>query len=172
MPERLFRDDGGAALERVAQLEDENRRLRAEVDRLTQGETQGETPVAGSSASFGPASRPAVVGVVTAGLAVAFASALSISTRHVHHDHARFRVREAMTPGVALAAPTVSPALPNVIQVGTRASAPTSECTYFDADGHKHYRLECLERGPRPPRPSRVIDRQDPWAAPVVAPQR
>lgn len=33
--ERLFRDADGAALERVARLEDENRQLRAEIERLT-----------------------------------------------------------------------------------------------------------------------------------------
>jgi hypothetical protein len=33
-PERLFRDSAGAALERAARLEDENKRLRHEVERL------------------------------------------------------------------------------------------------------------------------------------------
>src|SRR5689334_616510 len=32
--ERLFRDDAGAAIERATRLEEENRSLRAEVDRL------------------------------------------------------------------------------------------------------------------------------------------
>ena len=42
-PERLFRDDGGAALERVAQLEDENRHLRARLAQLERTRGQADT---------------------------------------------------------------------------------------------------------------------------------
>jgi uncharacterized small protein (DUF1192 family) len=44
--ERLFRDDAGAALERVACLEEENARLRAEIERLRAGASRS-TPLRG-----------------------------------------------------------------------------------------------------------------------------
>jgi hypothetical protein len=161
--ERLFRDEAGAALERVAALEDENRRLRAEVERLANsaeiretalscGNVPGNVPV--------PNGRSAVAGMVTASLAVLFASSLSLfGGRHVHHEHVHPRLHDAMNPGVALTMPPAGPAptMPSVIEVAPRT---LSECVTVDAEGHKHYKRECLDLG------RNTIERSDPWSAP------
>src|SRR5690348_6925224 len=76
--ERLFRDDIGAALERVSRLEEENRRLRAEVERLERG-TEPR-----------PTRRRPPTTVLVAALSTVLMSAMVVaSATRGHHCHAR-----------------------------------------------------------------------------------
>jgi hypothetical protein len=73
--ERLFRDDAGAAIERAARLEDENRRLREELQRLT-GTSTSTTPTPGEMLEVPSPRRRAddrMIAVVVLGMVTAFA---------------------------------------------------------------------------------------------------
>ena len=119
--ERLFRDAEGAALERVARLEDENRRLRAEVDRL--------------SAQQGVARHGTALGHPLPGRFIVLAMALPLGIVSLllavgprHHPRA---------------CPSMSP---RSFQVTPYAPLPAT-CTQpysVDARGGRHYAPECL----------------------------
>jgi hypothetical protein len=127
-PERLFRDDAGAAIERVAQLEEENAQLRAEVNRLRDlREVKGSSTVRIGARSPSPwvvlgiAAAPAFLGIVL------IAASLSSST----------------PPPARVENPP--PRAPRVAKV----SAAKPECSppyFYDSSGVKHYKASCLGR--------------------------
>jgi len=152
-PERLFRDDGGAAIERVARLEDENRQLRAEIARLKRPGRDAPTV----RTRLRPSETVLLAVMLVTGLAGIFVFVGTV---------ARVRDRDAAYPP---AAPTLRPRIvsadppprvPPVDEVGpTYASPPgtiigasplpSSGCTppfWYDARGVKHYKERCLAR--------------------------
>lgn len=156
--ERLFRDDGGAALERAARLEDENRRLRAELERLRRAGHDdlptGRIPPAPGFSAF-------VVGVVCGtaclGIAVAFLSgtghtrrarvrpATPVPTYTVHHPAPPVMPQPAFTASFDDPLP---PSKPTVIKVSPvrRAMDPACDPPYaVGRDGVKRYKEECFK---------------------------
>src|SRR5687767_4809489 len=104
IPERLFRDEAGAALERVARLEEENRRLRDEVELLRRGaeEPPPLEPPHDRRAGDSPAARAAgacVVFTVAGSLLAMTMTMLGASHHHHHHGHAHRRPHVAVPDG-------------------------------------------------------------------------
>ena len=120
-PERLFRDEGGAAIERVARLEDENRKLRDEVERLARGE-EPRRPTA-------TAMLPALVAILSATLLVG-GLATAIGAR-CNHRHVRSQRISHVTPE-----PRQSP-------VATIATGDCVDDSWTDADGVDRFKFRC-----------------------------
>jgi hypothetical protein len=146
--ERLFRDASGAAVERAAQLEDENRALRAEVERLRL--------VAGEPAPppRGRADERVLAGLLGGMLALFVGAAAMISRPHGHCPSARGVATVRLTPGVAIAPLDDRAPRPSVIPVEgpvTRTlprSKDGAECNppyTISPDGHRRYKLSCIE---------------------------
>ena len=147
-PERLFRDDGGAALERAARLEDENRELRAEIARLRRPGRDADTV-----RTTRPTGQPRffLVGFLLAMAAFGFALVLG-GIRHTS-----LAPRRAPAVRVIPADPVPRPApvlieLPPPATTGTvlgSSAAAEDDCTqpyWYDARGVKHYKRQCLTR--------------------------
>ncbi len=138
MSEHLYRDEVGAAVERLAQLEDENARLREELARL-------DAPKKAAASSR-----------LTAALMVFFAGVLSLAALGVGHGcpqrgaaakRARLVAsqRTKTTPDARSRAVGFEPTEFRVIQDGDDCATPY----YYDANGVKHYRASCLAFGVR-----------------------
>lgn len=143
-PERLFRDDGGAALERAARLEDENRRLREEIDRLKRPGRDADTV-----RTTRPAANPRffLVGFLLAMAAFGFALVLG-GIRHTSPAPRRApAVRVIPADPVPVPVPVeLSPPAATGTVLGTSAAAE-ADCTqpfWYDARGVKHYKKHCL----------------------------
>ena len=111
--ERLFRDDTGAALERASRLEDENRRLRAEIDRLRHGPPYG--PAFGEPPpDLGTPRRSddRVIAAVVLGMVTLFAGVTLAARPHTgrYSCGARHPASFAFqsNPGVAVGGPSVT----------------------------------------------------------------
>ena len=129
-PERLFRDEHGAAIERIARLEDENRQLRAEVDRLTNGDPS-ETP---ASPSLGCGRPPMAASLAAVVIALTTTAIMTMSVSARRSCHPRRATVHRVAPRVAAGSPVL---------LGPQAR----DCTVpyvVDARGTKHYRPECL----------------------------
>jgi hypothetical protein len=138
-PERLFRDDGGAALERAARLEDENRELRAEIERLRASPEDRPAP---PRATVRADERTALALVLTV-TTVLISLGATIGFRR--HHHARMpRAATHMNPGIAITpAPPPLPVTAPEIDV-TRADN-CSVPYFYDDSGMKQLRPECLD---------------------------
>jgi hypothetical protein len=168
-PDRLYRDAGGAALERAARLEDENRRLRAEVERLRVGAGGGDgngDPRTVDAEGADHPGRPRVaatyLAVATATMAVLLASAMTVRTRHVHYVHVD-RGGHTASSGIAIVRPP-SP-LPAPVVIGASPSQSDESCTpayVVDERGVRHYKAHCM--GGAAATFDRHIERSDPWA--------
>lgn len=157
LPERLFRDDGGAALERVARLEDENRRLRAEIARLENGGTPPSPP-------SNPKGAATVLLLATAAAVLVGSATFSARVSHRHHYRPPHTPRLLETPR---ATPVVTPVNDadctqpfwtdndGVTHVKAHCATDTTEgdragrsdCTtpfWYDANGRKHYKRQCI----------------------------
>lgn len=136
--ERLFRDADGAALERVARLEDENRQLRAEVDRLTAASAHEEGPPR-------PRSRPSQH---LSGRFFLFAMALPfgilslIMAAGVARHH---RCPAARSP--AYGVEVVGPRHRFHVEVPREVRSADDGCAppyVYDGHGLRHYKRECI----------------------------
>lgn len=131
MSEHLYRDEVGAAVERLAQLEEENARLRGELDRLT-----------------GP-KKAAAHARLTAALMVFMAGALSLAgvglgSECPEHAAAAKRARFVASQRTQKIIDTRSRATEfRVIRDGDDCATPY----YYDANGVKRYRASCLAFG-------------------------
>lgn len=143
-PERLFRDDAGAALERAAHLEHENQQLRAEIARMR----EPGNPRPGRDATTVRTNRfplrYAALGSMTA--MVVIGAAMMV-----------FASRPAPPHPVVMQRPLVLPS-PQITPAPTLAVAPApveeDDCTTpytYDDQRVKHYKLQCIhpERRPR-----------------------
>lgn len=138
--ERLFRDDAGAALERVARLEEENARLREEVERLKRSRVEVCTfrlrPVSAASC----VSRMVLT---TSGAVLGMALVVAVFGRSA---------RRPAPPPVPIATYVPVPPTPIVYSPPrTTATAPAEKrpCAVpcvDGADGIKRYKTECLGR--------------------------
>lgn len=130
--ERLFRDDGGAALERVARLEDENRRLRAELERLRRSRPDPTPPAASATSLMRGRAVVFGIGVATATtlFGIAIASASGVSTHHPPRRSTRQIPREAR--------PVLAPA-------STADDPNCREPFWVDANRVKHYKVACIK---------------------------
>lgn len=120
-PERLFRDETGAALERVAELEDENARLRAEIERLRNASSTVRVVPRSPSpwVILGMAAAPAFVGIVLIAASLA-----------------------QPTPPPRVESPP-PPRAPRVAKI--QAAKPECAVPYYvDRDGVKRYKPACL----------------------------
>jgi hypothetical protein len=133
--ERLFRDETGAALERVLQLEAENASLREELDRLRSG-----------SRDTVPSRRRARVGpqIVMAGSSMLIA----LTAVFLMFSDADVRRQDGPRPRTRIPEPT--PRVPPVYNGEPRIIlGPAAGCEipyWYDAEGVKHYKPSCLER--------------------------
>ena len=147
-PERLFRDDGAAALERAARLEDENRQLRAEIAQLKRpgrdADTVRTTRPTGSPRFF-------LVGFVLAMTTFGFALVLG-TFRHASSPPRRanaVRVIPADPVPVAAPVPVELPPPATGTVLGTSSASAADDCTrpyWYDGRGVKHYKKHCLTR--------------------------
>jgi hypothetical protein len=125
-PERLFRDDAGAALERVHRLEQENQALRAEIEGFKAGR---------------PSPVPLAYRIGT--LALSVATMAVGATLTFAGDPAR---PQCEPPPVYVSPPptfTVPPPPPAVYH------PDLNDCTipyWYDAQNVKHYKAGCLSR--------------------------
>lgn len=124
-PERLFRDSAGAALERAARLEDENKRLRQEVELLRR---PGRDAVTVRT----PRSIAPYLAFTTVMVAAAIGALMAMSLRPprpapavLHHN------LPATPPGVGA----------RLVEDDACASPFT-----YDEDGRKLYKPECLAK--------------------------
>ena len=145
VPERLFRDDAGAAGERAARLEEDNRRLRSEVERLRRSPPRIESTSHGGPHGVGLTAQAFVVGVATAttclGLALVFLA--EPATRHRHRIHPT-QHRQSLSIGAAPRA-RASVERPSVAPVRT-ADENCKSPFWIDDRGRKHYKIACLEQ--------------------------
>lgn len=146
-PERLFRDEAGAALERAARLEEENQQLRAEVARLR----AGALPRSAREATTVRTSQQGALRtllLVTVGLCFAGTMATMRASRPCRSSSAGF-------PGIAVAPARPVPMTPPTLAVPVATPAPDdTDCSVpYTYDEHlvKHYKARCLHpaRGPR-----------------------
>lgn len=121
MSERLYRDDVGAAVERLEQLEAENAHLRAELARVS-------TPV--PTAALRTRATAAVVLLVTVAIS---AAGLALRGPHQHRSHCTRRAEAAPA--------TLAPEFSTI-----RGADDCSMPYYYDANGMKRYKPSCLER--------------------------
>lgn len=123
--ERLFRDADGAALERVARLEDENRQLRAEIERLTSDRTPEPGPPRGRSHQLSGR-------FFLLAMALPFGMLSLITAAGVARHHR---------------CPAAGPAY-GIEVVGPRHRFPTADACappyVHDAHGLRHYKRECI----------------------------
>jgi hypothetical protein len=154
VPERLFRDDQGAAIERALRLEEENRRLRDEVARL-----RGRGPVhEDPTPRVPPSPLPAAVAALVAGMLM-LGGLLTTFNGHGRH-------RRARPPRITnVVVPTGQPVLTQVdadcadpfftdsdgsLRVKTQCTPPTApagDCAtpfWVDTRGIKHYKRQCV----------------------------
>ena len=142
-PERLFRDAEGAALERVARLEDENRRLRTEVERLTRqrDKPQEEDRPTHRLPSAAPHPLPGRFFVLAMALPLTMISLLlAVGPRHHTRSCSPPRYGEAIAPRTFQMTPyvplDVTPVDPN--------APPCAPPWVTDARGRRHYKVECI----------------------------
>jgi hypothetical protein len=143
--ERLFRDEAGAALERAARLEDENRRLRAEVERLSQGPGGPGEPEFQVPEVDREVDKRLVVGVLAGALGLA---SLFLAARP-HHTHCSAARVVRGTPGIAVAPlPVIAPVEPLRTAPATPVIAPAArpgcDPPYTMSGGVRVYKSECL----------------------------
>lgn len=137
-PERLFRDDAGAALERIVRLEEENAALRAEIERLKLPARDGNTVRINRSTS------PVVaIGVTVAGAVLGVLLAYRFAAPPRHSDWADLPPPVVTPASIATYVPM--PTTPIVY-----APAPaTDSCAvpyWYDGAGAKHYKLQCATK--------------------------
>jgi hypothetical protein len=122
LPERLFRDDAGAAIERLHRLEEENRALRAELEHLRRS---------------GPENVPGPYRVGTVALCIAtiaVGATLAFSTGAVGYS----------------APPPPMPHIDYTVQAPPTTQmqmAPPPGCNppyYYDRDHNRVFKKECL----------------------------
>ena len=149
--ERLFRDETGAALERASRLEDENRRLRAEIDRLRQGPAGGQ--------GFGPPpfgspygeqtpelltprrSDDRVIAAVVLGMVTLFAGVTLAARPHTGHScGARHSFALQANPGIAVAGTPIRTGAP-------AASDPCAEPFVITDGMGLAVKAECIHPG-------------------------
>jgi hypothetical protein len=142
--ERLFRDDAGAALERVARLEEENARLREEVERLERSRVEVLTfrprPVSAVSSV-------SLMGLTASGALLGMALAVAVSSRS-----ARRPAPPPPTPTpMSIATYVPVPPTPIVYSPPRSMAAPPAEAEepcavsyVYGAGGVKRYKTECL----------------------------
>jgi hypothetical protein len=126
VPERLFRDDQGAAIERVARLEDENRRLRDELEQL-----RGGRPIPEDLPHRAPPSPlPAAVAALIAGMLM-LGGLLTTFSGHGPHR----RVRPPRYTNIVV--PPAQPVLTHP------ADADCADPFYTDSDGSLRVKTQC-----------------------------
>jgi hypothetical protein len=131
--ERLFRDDGGAALERAARLEDENRHLRSEVERLRRGPRGTEAEATRSAMT----AHSFIIGVATATTCLGIALVFLTDVRpHHHHSAPAHTVWQVPTSTPHFTAPPVAQ---------DRAEEDCRVPYWIDASNRKHYKLACIK---------------------------
>lgn len=135
--ERLFRDADGAALERVARLEDENRQLRAEVERLASAGLHDEGP---------PGPRPTPSHHLSGrfflfAMALPFGMLSLIMAAGVARHH---RCPAAVSP--AYGVEVVGPRHRFHVEVPreVRSADPCAPPYVYDGHGLRHYKRECI----------------------------
>jgi len=139
-PERLFRDETGAAFERAARLEDENQELRAEIARIKQGH-----PRPSRDATTVRTRRSQVVTAllgVGAGLVVLGTMAMVLAARpNPRRSVAVLQPRPVTPMWVPPPGPTlaVAPA-PTVAVDEDDCSTPY----WYDTARVKHYKAACI----------------------------
>jgi hypothetical protein len=149
---RVFRDDGAAALERVARLEDENRQLRAELSRLERPARDAET--VRTRTPHG--NEKIFLGGFLAATGM-FGVALMTFGAARHPTHPRRAPAVVVVPADPVPLATTAEAVPAIDgRVGSRnragtvlhtAPAPGADCTvpfWYDERGVKHYKKHCL----------------------------
>ena len=153
-PERLFRDDGGAALERVAQLEDENRELRARLSELERPRRDVDTvrtrPLRGGTGVLFLVGFTLAMGASVLALFVGAAHRPRPQRPHAPPVQVVLNADPAPTvyvsPGVDLRAQAAQQ--PTGTILGT-SPEPESDCTkpyWYDERNVKHYKKHCLAR--------------------------
>lgn len=132
MTERLYRDEVGAAVERLQQLEDENARLRAELDRLG-------TPRRAAEAH--PKTIAALMMFLAMGVSAAGVAVRSACPHRTckNRPHTIVSQRTFKTIDARSRAQSASPELTE-IRGGSDCSIPY----YYDGSGVKRYKAACI----------------------------
>lgn len=127
--DRGYRDELGAAAERLEALQEENDRLRAELDRLDEPQRAEARR------------RSSRVGMLLLGMVfgVTFAGAVSHRMARPHHTHPH---RNAFAPQHTMRAPDVRTRAPELtpIRFGDDCSLPY----YYDRNNVRRYKPSCL----------------------------
>lgn len=139
MIDRGYRDEIGAAVERLESLEEENARLRAELDRLDEPKR------------IEARRRSTRVGMLLLGIVfgVTFTGAVSHLTRPAGHSHFHRRshsYRHSFVPQHTAPSPVVRERAPELapIRYGDDCSIPY----YYDRNNVRHYKPSCLVDSP------------------------
>lgn len=134
MSDRGYRDEIGAAVERLEALQEENDRLRAELDRLDEPKR------------IEARKRSTRIGILLLGVVcgVTFTGALShaVSRPHSHsHPHSR-QYRNSFAPQHTARSPDVRARAQELtpIRYGDDCSIPY----YYDRNNVRHYKPSCL----------------------------
>jgi hypothetical protein len=130
MSDRGYRDEVGAAVERLEVLEEENARLRAELDRLDEPKR------------LEARRRTTRIGMLVLGMAfgIGFTGAFSHAVSHQHsrsrsHRHSFAPQHTSRSPDVRSRAQELAP-----IRYGDDCSIPY----YFDRNNVRRYKPSCL----------------------------
>jgi hypothetical protein len=132
MSDRGYRDEVGAAVERLEALHEENARLRAELDRLDEPKREAARR------------RSTRIGMLLLGMTfgIGFTGAVShgVSPHHSHgrhhrHSHSFAPQRIERAPDVRTRAPELTP-----IRYGDDCSLPY----YYDRNNVRHWKPSCL----------------------------
>jgi hypothetical protein len=128
--ERLYRDDVGAALERVRRLEQENQALRAEIEDIK----AGRAPVLPSPYRVGTIAL--CIATIAVGATLAFSSATQPSV-------VVYQPVPPPPPAMFEPQPVAAPTL-NTAPTPRAMEAACSPPYYYDARGTKVFKKECL----------------------------
>lgn len=122
--ERLFRDADGAALERVARLEDENRQLRAELERLAAAREPNRAPRGHLSGRFFLLAMALPFGMLSLIMAAGAAR------------HQRCPAAGSPAYGVEVVGPRH--------RFPSASADPCAPPYVYDGHGLRHYKRECI----------------------------
>lgn len=131
MSDRMYRDEVGAAVERLESLQDENARLRAELDRL-------DAPKRRCARARYFATVGVLFGVALALAASGFSHGFSCPHRTSSHRH-------SFAPQRTQRAPDVRPRAP---EFATVTGAQMDDCTieyFYDGNNVKRYKPGCSD---------------------------
>lgn len=139
-PERLFRDDAGAAFERAARLEQENQELRAEIRRIKRPD---EAPTLRTRKPAKPHPAFFVFGAL-GGIGLAFgvlAATSGFGADRVPSE--RFSTLPAPVQ-TAPAPPGLIGASPMPVAATTAEAVDCETPFTYDEQGIKHYKQQCI----------------------------